>query len=430
MGFGWNIDYKKGSVFSVVMKARKLLQPQYLDKFHCIGPNCEDSCCIGWRVTIDKSTYQRYRKCSDVELFDQMKQKVTRNRTNANDENYAKVKLNPDGCCPFINEERLCAIQKKLGEESLSVICTTYPRISNTINDRLEKSLTVSCPEAARLVLLEPGVMEFDEAMEDDSIRSLKGTIINTDAAKMAHRPQKYFWELRIFTISVLQNREYPLWQRLIILGMFYNKLNQLIVEAKVHEVPQLIGNYTFRIAEGLFKEELQYIPNETTIQMELMKELADEKIFAGVNNKRFLDCFMEFLHGIQYTAQATKEEVGVRYNEAYTSYYQPYINDHEYILENYLVNYVFKNIFPLNGQKHVFDNYVMLIVHHSMIKMLLIGMAGFHKENFNTDHVIKLIQSFAKTIEHNNIYLKNVFTLLKTNKFTTMAYMAILIKN
>ena len=103
---------------------------------------------------------------------------------------------------------------------------------------------------------------------------------------------------------------------------------------------------------------------------------------------------------------------------------------EHEYILENYLVNYVFKNLFPLSGEKRIFDNYVMLIVHYAMIKLLLIGMAGYHKENFSVDHVLKLIQSFAKTIEHNNAYLKNVSDLLRANKFNTMPYMAILIKN
>ncbi|SEC34406.1 lysine-N-methylase [Paenibacillus sp. GP183] len=64
------------------------------------------------------------------------------------------------------------------------------------------------------------------------------------------------------------------------------------------------------------------------------------------------------------------------------------------------------------------------------LIKMHLIGMAGFYKENINTDHVIKLIQSFAKTIEHNALYLRNVMALLKNNEVTTMAYMAIFIKN
>ena len=98
--------------------------------------------------------------------------------------------------------------------------------------------------------------------------------------------------------------------------------------------------------------------------------------------------------------------------------------------MENYLVNYVFKNLFPFSGEKHIFDNYVMLIVHYAMIKMLLIGMAGFHKEKFKTEHVIKLIQSFSRTVEHNSAYLKKVNKLLRDNKFNTMPYMAILIKN
>lgn len=121
---------------------------------------------------------------------------------------------------------------------------------------------------------------------------------------------------------------------------------------------------------------------------------------------------------------------MGKRYTEAYTNFYKPFMEEKEYIFESYLVNYVFKNLFPLNGEKHVFDNYVMLIVHYSMTKMLLIGMAGFNRGNFNNDHVVKLIQSFAKTIEHNNAYQKNIFNLLESNNFTTMAYMAILIKN
>ena len=98
--------------------------------------------------------------------------------------------------------------------------------------------------------------------------------------------------------------------------------------------------------------------------------------------------------------------------------------------MENYLINHVFKNLFPLAGEKFAFDNYVMMVVHYAMIKLLLIGMSGVHKENFSIDHVIKLIQSFSRTVEHNQNYLKQVFALLKANGFNTMPYMAILIKN
>ena len=411
-------------------KTRKLLQPQYVSQFQCIGPACEDSCCIGWRVQIDKDTYKRYRECSDKELREKMDEKVTRHRTNPSDINYAKIKLNPNGECPFIDADKLCAIQRKLGEEYLSVTCTTYPRTANTINGVTEKSLTLSCPEAARKALLTDALMEFDQVEENISVRNTDSKKLNTEDPKASHKPQRYFWELRIFIITLLQKREYPLWQRLVILGLFCRSLDQLVSEAKVHDIPVLIGTYLNQLEAGMFKEELDTIPSELTIQMELMKEVADQRVFTGVNSQRFLQCFAEFLLGIGYTAEAKKEEIGQRYAAAAADYYQPFMAEHEYILENYLVNYVFKNLFPLSGEKHIFDNYVMLIVHYAMIKLLLIGMAGFHKENFSVDHVLKLIQSFAKTIEHNNAYLKNVSDLLKANKFNTMPYMAILIKN
>ena len=45
-------------------------------------------------------------------------------------------------------------------------------------------------------------------------------------------------------------------------------------------------------------------------------------------------------------------------------------------------------------------------------------------------DIVIKLIQSFAKTVEHNPHYLKLIVDLLKKSEVTNLAYMVILIKN
>ncbi len=360
----------------------------------------------------------------------QMDEKVTRNRTNASTGNYAKIKLNADSVCPFIDGDKLCAIQRKLGETLLSVTCTTYPRMSNTINGVLEKSLTMSCSEAARRALLNPNLMEFDAMEEDTATRHNDGVVLDTNDMKLAQRPQKYFWDLRIFIISLLQDRTYQLWQRLVILGLFCNKLTQLVSACEVHEIPKLIATYRNNLEQDIYRSELDTIPNELTIQMELMKELADERFLTNINNSRFLECFAEFLHGVQYTAEAKKEEIGARYAEAHNTYYQPFMAQHEYILENYLVNYVFKNLFPVNGEKYILDNYVLLIVHYAMIKMLLIGIAGFHKENFGTDQVIKLIQSFSKVIEHNNAYVKQAFKLLKDNNMNTLAYMAILIKN
>ncbi len=39
------------------MKNVKMRYPIYLKEFKCIGGECEDSCCIGWDVDIDKFTF-------------------------------------------------------------------------------------------------------------------------------------------------------------------------------------------------------------------------------------------------------------------------------------------------------------------------------------------------------------------------------------
>jgi lysine-N-methylase len=410
-------------------KNRPLLVPQYMRQFKCIGSQCEDSCCIGWRVTIDHATYRKYNRVRDFEFSSDLNTYIKRNRSNHSEDNYAKVKLKPDNSCPFLNDERLCKIQLQLGENYLSDVCTTYPRTANLVNDVREKSATMSCPEAARLALLNPDEMEFDEITEPFETRNIINKQLDTHQLAVAHKPERYFWELRIFTIQVLQNRAYTLAERLIILGMFYHKVQSQIEASQVEQIPHTIASYTNLLDGGDLREELARIPTQVTIQMELMKKLTDERVVKGVTSQRYLDCYGQFLHGIQYTREATVEEIANRYQEAEGKYFRPFMADHEYILENYLVNHVFRNLFPFSGEKGLFENYVMMIVHYALIKMHLIGMAAFH-QGLNEELVIKLIQSFAKTVEHNQQYLQSAFRLLKDNGYTTMAYMAILINN
>jgi lysine-N-methylase len=92
-------------------------------------------------------------------------------------------------------------------------------------------------------------------------------------------------------------------------------------------------------------------------------------------------------------------------------------------------VNYVFKNLFPFSEENKLFDDYMCLVLHFSLIKMHLIGMSAFNKF-LSDDLVVALIQSFAKTVEHNQQYINNIMDLMRKNEFNTMAYMAILIKN
>jgi hypothetical protein len=49
------------------------IQPAFYSSFRCIGAACEDTCCEGWAVFVDKTTYHKYQTCSDSELSPKLK---------------------------------------------------------------------------------------------------------------------------------------------------------------------------------------------------------------------------------------------------------------------------------------------------------------------------------------------------------------------
>lgn len=413
------------------MKNRIVLIPNYMRKFSCIGTSCEDNCCYGWKVDINEKMYKKYKKIVNKDLKTHIDKNITRNRSNPSSSGYAKIKMNSNGNCPFLCEDKLCNLHRTLGSEYLSDVCMTYPRVTSLINGIIEKSATLSCPEAARLALLEKNPIEFDEIFESFDTKNIVKLQINTNDIKYSNKVVKYLWNLRIFSISLLQNRNYSLWERLIILGLFIQKVHNAVKEDNVNSIPSIIEQYNGIIENGALKLELKDIPTNFAIQMELMKEFNDQRFRRTIapNIKAYVQCVAEFLNGIQYDKESKVEEISERYKEAYLNYYKPFMDEHEYILENYLVNYVFKDIFPLASKDDIFDDYVKLIVHYSLIKMILIGMSAYYKE-LNEEMIIKLIFSFSRAIDHNKGFLNKTLSLLKENGYNTMAYMAILIKN
>jgi len=411
------------------MKERRMLVPDYMQQFHCIGSACEDSCCTGWLVSIDQASYKKYGHVKDQELKTLMKENITRNKSHRTNDNYAAIKMLPNHECVFLSAEKMCKIQLKYGEDYLSNTCATYPRTINVVDAVAEKSATMSCPEAARLALLNPAGIKFIEIKEPAEVRYSPRTTLYTENLPFMNKAQKYFWDIRTFVIQLLQFRDVQLADRLILLGSFCQKLQELIDNRTIDAIPDLFSYYTHWLGDDQSRESVSNIPTNYLIQMLMIKEVIDERLVRGVNNQRYIECVKETLHGLHYIQGVTYEELLHQYIVSYTQYYLPFMEQHEYILENYLVNYVFKNLFPFRGSLSVFDEYVMLVVHYSLIKMHLIGLAGYH-QGLTQEIAVKLIQSFAKTVEHNSQYLEFVIDLLKKNDVTNLAYMAILIKN
>ena len=176
--------------------------------------------------------------------------------------------------------------------------------------------------------------------------------------------------------------------------------------------------------------------------QLEVVLELIVARISSDFNPRRFLECYREFMNGIQWTSKSTMDEIGSRYTEAYSQYYVPLMSRHEHILEHYLVNYAHRTLFPFglpesNQRLHndrvpspIAAQYMLMIAYYAITQTLLIGMAGFHKSAFDVDHVIKLIQSSTKTFEHSLTFPGQVIQMLAGKNMTTSASLCVVIQN
>ena len=251
------------------MKNIKMRYPIYLKEFKCIGGECEDSCCIGWDVDIDKFTFQQYESVSDSDMKNILESNLIKNKRCQFDEiDFAKVKLGENKRCPFLKCDNYCVIHSNLGEEYLSNVCTSFPRVTNKIDGIYEMSLAVACPEAARILLLKKDGIEFSESDEDLG-KHIVSSEVNTKLSEEAYLPVEFLKEIRETSIKIMKNRKFSLDKRLYILGEFINALEDEY-EYNYHNTLSFIREYDIDTIKDSYEENsMNYI-----IQVDFFKKL------------------------------------------------------------------------------------------------------------------------------------------------------------
>lgn len=117
--------------------------PNYYKEFSCIAGSCPDTCCAGWQIVIDNKTLKKYqhfkgpfhnRLHNDIDWKEHIFRQYNRR-------------------CAFLNEENLCDIYTEAGPKMLCDTCRNYPRHIEEFEGLREISLSLSCPEAASILL-------------------------------------------------------------------------------------------------------------------------------------------------------------------------------------------------------------------------------------------------------------------------------------
>ncbi|GAA0076630.1 flagellin lysine-N-methylase [Clostridium sp. CTA-5] len=400
-------------------KKIKMRYPIYLKEFKCIGGECEDTCCVGWDVDIDKITFKQYYKVQDKE----MKKLFQKNAYNneyyySQDVDYGKMKLKKGKVCPFLDENKYCIIYSKLGEEYLSNVCTSFPRITNKINGCYEMSLDVACPEAARILLLREEGIGFKES-EETLGKHILSSCIDTNSKEFRDSSVRYLKEIRDLSIKIIKSREFDLSERLFILGDFLEKLEEKL-SCNYKEVIKFINGYKISLINNSYKkDEKNYV-----FEVSFFKKMVDDlNVFKEVDSNSFKEYTKEIIEGFNISEENTISTYSERYKKGFNLYYKEFIENNSYIFENYLVNFIYKNLFPFSETESVFDGYIMLLIRYSFIRFYLIGIFLFNKEAYSPERVVRFIQVFSKTIEHHKTYLVDVLEYIKENNLDNMKF-------
>ena len=118
------------------------MQTQAVQQFKCLAAECPDTCCAGWGMQVTSETIRQYEH-EAPELLAAVEADAT---------GFAMKRdaLTTD-CVKF--ERGLCAIQREYSEALLGDACYFFPRITRSLGTTLLTTMTLACPEAARLML-------------------------------------------------------------------------------------------------------------------------------------------------------------------------------------------------------------------------------------------------------------------------------------
>jgi lysine-N-methylase len=416
---------------------KNISAPDYFPKFSCIGAACEDTCCSGWAVNIDRDTYHNYKSNKHkvlAPIFKIAVKKDTSPRAN-NRNNFGIMQLKPDGACFFLEEDKHCAIQKHLGAQALSLTCKNYPRLLSRFGSQKEITLGISCPEAARLVLLNPTPMQFITIASDSGISEKTLFAYRWPATSEGDPSQMgVFNDFRALLVAILQFREISLGARLMLIGLLLEE-SDLIVHAKTFahaaELSPTLASFASLLAyPEQVEAQFSKIQPNTLRKFAVLTQLISDSLSVGAS-MRFRQCLLDTVDGLKAESGGV-DSMGAssltNYTHSYAHFYKPYFQNREYIFENYLVNHVIARLFPFTRGSYL-DLYREMVFNLSIIQVLLVGMAAKRK-GLDDVTVIQVFQSFARRSDHNSSYLEVLLKSLHPDEHDSFAHIMWILKD
>lgn len=369
--------------------------PDYYDEFECIAGDCEDTCCAGWQIVIDKESLKRYwNENGDY------KKKLHRSI----DWMQKTFRQDKEKRCAFLKDDNLCEMYQKLGEKSLCKTCQSYPRHTEEFENVRETSLSLSCPVVARMLLgrKEPVQFRSEEREGEEEFAGFDPFLYSN------------LLDARELIISILQDRKLSIETRMVLcMGLAYD------IENRVRS-----GNLFSCDAVFQRYENKEYLNAASRKVSKLFINMQNRYRF---NKQLFEDLWkLEILRGewemqlaeSQYHLFGKGEEEYGRLIKRFKWWMQ---EESEYdwavIAEQLMVYYVFTYFCGAVYDERIFMNLQMAVGCTEIIWNLLAARWIKNEETLDMDDIVEITYLFSRELEHSDDNLKTMWRLLEKQR-------------
>lgn len=383
-----------------------IVEPSFFSSFHCVGGACPDHCCKGWDISLDKVTVERYQQSDKIEIRNIASDNII--STKESEGNWGKIKLNNDGSCAFLDEERLCRVHKSLGEKALSTTCAIYPRTYASYKYEIRSNLTLSCPEATKLLLTTPDAMLYSERiklspqpidapdiMQEDRLLNLMCTNIMVHSGRNIN--EGFYTVLKLLMFREGAKKDASLTDNLL---SYYESIISNIENGGIkHEIKRVSADYHFTSA----------------LLSQLQNFLTRNSEGRGASVLRRYTQRLSALHGNDPNSvdlPSHMQQLDIIWREKTIVWLEQY----PHMLINYVQYRFYEDFFPLKNGRRPFANLALMLSELFLLKSLISATVETQGAPEEGD-IVNIIYSYHSLIRHNknaeDLLLREIAPLL-----------------
>lgn len=358
-----------------------ILQPKYVGDFQCDGSKCNAKCCRNsWRIDIDMEAYKKYQRIKNPS----MRKKILASMQPSTRQAGFEIKFNEEGACPLLCEDNFCYVQRNLGEEALSKTCKGYPRKIQKIGNYQFRLLSMTCPVAAEQALLSPHGMELQQLSCEDDSAAWKLAVKNTNPKEVSD--DLVAVHIMMGGLAILQNTSYTFEQRLVLLGLFLDRVEDC--QQDVEAVAGLIDYYN----SDVFQQEIS--------------NLWENWQYYPVAHKQFMEGIITVLQEEKMTLSLPWLKMNARHNIVYEERYHLVQERLGSVLERYWQHEWLFHVFPYSFSGGFLHNYFSYLIAYEMCQLVI--YSTYSSDNaWEEKNILDVLGEFSKSFDHKRYFSK-----------------------